>query len=83
MPGRPRPLRESQAGRQAQRNPTNHNLRFAPVIHLTLQTGVEALIVAGRVSQKMPPVLRQDEAQELVTLVFEDGTWRPLGYGIG
>src|SRR6516225_4597312 len=45
---RPRPLRESQAGRQARRNPTNHNLRFAPVIHPTLQTGLEALIVAGR-----------------------------------
>jgi hypothetical protein len=43
-----RSLRESQAGRQAQRNPTNHNLRFAPVIHPTLQTGVEALIVARR-----------------------------------
>ena len=29
--------------------PTNHNPRFAPVIHPTLQTGVEALIVAARV----------------------------------
>ena len=28
--------------------PTNHNPRFAPVIHPTLQTGVEALIVAAR-----------------------------------
>jgi hypothetical protein len=26
---------------------------------------------------------KKDEAQELVTLVYEDGTWRPLGYGIG
>jgi hypothetical protein len=26
---------------------------------------------------------KKDEAQELVTLVFEDGSWRPLGYGIG
>lgn len=28
--------------------PTNHNPRFAPVIHPTLETGVEALIVASR-----------------------------------
>jgi len=28
--------------------PTNHNPRFAPVIHPTLQTGVEALVVAAR-----------------------------------
>ena len=28
--------------------PTNHNPRFAPVIHPTLETGVEALIVAAR-----------------------------------
>jgi metal-dependent amidase/aminoacylase/carboxypeptidase family protein len=28
--------------------PTNHNPRFAPVIHPSLQTGVEALIVAAR-----------------------------------
>jgi amidohydrolase len=27
--------------------PTNHNPRFAPVIHPTLQTGIEALIVAA------------------------------------
>ncbi|MGZ8273889.1 MAG: DUF4019 domain-containing protein [Burkholderiaceae bacterium] len=26
---------------------------------------------------------KKDDAQEMVTLVFEDGTWRPLGYGIG
>jgi Protein of unknown function (DUF4019) len=26
---------------------------------------------------------KKDEAQEMVTLVFEDGNWRPLGYGIG
>ena len=26
---------------------------------------------------------KKDEAQELVTLVFEDGAWRPLGYGVG
>ena len=28
--------------------PTNHNPRFAPVIHPTLQTGVEALVIAAR-----------------------------------
>ncbi len=28
--------------------PTNHNPRFAPVIHPTLQTGVEALVVAAQ-----------------------------------
>ena len=28
--------------------PTNHNPRFAPVIHPTVKTGVEALIVAAR-----------------------------------
>jgi metal-dependent amidase/aminoacylase/carboxypeptidase family protein len=28
--------------------PTNHSPRFAPVIHPTLQTGIEALIVAAR-----------------------------------
>ena len=28
--------------------PTNHNPRFAPVIHPTLQTGVEALVVAAK-----------------------------------
>ncbi len=28
--------------------PTNHNPRFAPVIHPTLETGVEALIVAAQ-----------------------------------
>ena len=26
---------------------------------------------------------KKDNAQEMVTLVFEDGTWRPLGYGVG
>ena len=28
--------------------PTNHNPRFAPVIHPTLETGVEAMVVAAR-----------------------------------
>ena len=27
--------------------PTNHNSRFAPVIHPTMQTGVRALVVAA------------------------------------
>jgi hypothetical protein len=26
---------------------------------------------------------KKNDAQEMVTLVLEDGTWRPLGYGIG
>jgi hippurate hydrolase len=26
----------------------NHSPKFAPVIHLTLQTGIEALVVATR-----------------------------------
>ena len=25
---------------------------------------------------------KKNDAQELVTLVFEDGAWRPLGYGL-
>jgi hippurate hydrolase len=28
--------------------PTNHNPRFAPVIHPTLEAGVEAMVVAAR-----------------------------------
>ena len=28
--------------------PTNHNPRFAPVIHPTLEAGVEALVVASQ-----------------------------------
>ena len=28
--------------------PTNHNPRFAPVIHATLRTGVETLVVAAQ-----------------------------------
>jgi hippurate hydrolase len=34
------------AGRLAEL-PTNHNPRFAPVIHPTLETGVEAMVVAA------------------------------------
>ena len=36
-----------QAGRVAQDIPTNHNPRFAPVIHPTLETGVEAMTAAA------------------------------------
>ena len=28
--------------------PTNHNPRFAPVIHPTLETGLEAMVVAAQ-----------------------------------
>jgi amidohydrolase len=37
-----------QAGRVAQDIPTNHSPNFAPVIHPTLETGVQALVVAAR-----------------------------------
>jgi hippurate hydrolase len=36
-----------QAGRVAQDIPTNHNARFAPVIHPTLETGVRAMTAAA------------------------------------
>ena len=36
-----------QAGRVAQDIPTNHNPPFAPVIHPTLETGVEAMTTAA------------------------------------
>jgi amidohydrolase len=39
--------RAEQAGRVAQDIPTNHNARFAPVIHPTLETGVEAITTAA------------------------------------
>ena len=48
QPAAPTPTATRKPSRQSQRNPTNNDLRFAPVIHPTLQTGVEALIVAGR-----------------------------------
>lgn len=35
------------AGRVAQDIPTNHNPAFAPVLHPTLETGVQALVVAA------------------------------------
>jgi len=36
-----------QAGRVAQDIPTNHNAAFAPVIHPTLETGVQAMMAAA------------------------------------
>jgi hippurate hydrolase len=39
--------RAEQAGRVAQDIPTNHNPRFAPVIHPTLETGVQAITTAA------------------------------------
>jgi hippurate hydrolase len=39
--------RAEQAGRVAQDIPTNHNAKFAPVIHPTLETGVHAITVAA------------------------------------
>jgi hippurate hydrolase len=37
-----------QAGRVTQDIPTNHSPNFAPVTHPTLETGVEAMVVAAR-----------------------------------
>jgi len=37
----------AEAGRIAQDIPTNHNPKFAPVIHPTLETGVQAMILAA------------------------------------
>jgi metal-dependent amidase/aminoacylase/carboxypeptidase family protein len=34
--------------RRREELPTNHNPRFAPVIHPTLQTGIETLVVGAR-----------------------------------
>jgi len=39
--------RAEEAGRVAQDIPVNHNARFAPVIHPTLETGVQAMSVAA------------------------------------
>jgi hypothetical protein len=36
-----------QAGRVAQDIPTNHNAKFAPVLHPTIETGVQAMTVAA------------------------------------
>ena len=37
-----------QAGRVTQDIPTNHSPNFVSVIHPTLETGVEAMVVAAR-----------------------------------
>lgn len=39
--------RAEQAGRVADDIPTNHNPRFAPVLHPTIETGIEAIVVAA------------------------------------
>jgi amidohydrolase len=39
--------RAEQAGRVAQDVPTNHNARFAPVIHPTLESGIHAMTAAA------------------------------------
>ena len=39
--------RAQQAGRIAEDIPTNHNPRFAPVIHPTLEAGIEAMTTAA------------------------------------
>lgn len=44
----PRTYATAKAENRLNEIPTNHNPRFLPVIHPTLQTGVEALIVAAR-----------------------------------
>ena len=44
----PTPTRKRRPQNRLNEIPTNHNPRFLPVIHPTLQTGVEALIVAAR-----------------------------------
>jgi hippurate hydrolase len=38
----------AQAAGRIEEIPTNHNPRFAPVIHPTLETGVAAMVVAAR-----------------------------------
>ncbi|HEY6987006.1 MAG TPA: hypothetical protein VH369_01405 [Bryobacteraceae bacterium] len=45
---RSRYVRESQKEGRIGEIPTNHNPRFAPVIHPTLETGVEALVIAAQ-----------------------------------
>jgi amidohydrolase len=43
-----------QAGRVAQDIPTNHNAKFAPVIHPTLETGVQAITTAALDALRSP-----------------------------
>jgi len=42
-----RNIRQRQAGRVAEDIPTNHSPRFAPVIHPTLETGIQAVTAAA------------------------------------
>ncbi len=41
--------------------PTNHNPGLAPVIHPSLQTGVQALVVAGAPAFEMTPMILNEE----------------------
>jgi hippurate hydrolase len=43
----PDTYREAKQGGTLSELPTNHNPRFAPVIHPTLETGVEALLAGA------------------------------------
>jgi hippurate hydrolase len=43
----PQQYAEAKAAGRLNEIPTNHNPRFAPIIHPTLQTGVEAMVVAA------------------------------------
>jgi hypothetical protein len=43
----PDTYREAQEAGRLSELPTNHNPRFAPVIHPTLETGVETLIAGA------------------------------------
>jgi hippurate hydrolase len=47
--------RAQEAGRVAQDIPTNHNPAFAPVIHPTLETGVQAITAAALDALETPP----------------------------
>jgi hypothetical protein len=51
-----------QAGRVTQDIPTNHSPNFAPVIHPTLKTGVEAMVVAARAWLSSWPALPRETA---------------------
>jgi hippurate hydrolase len=44
----PETYAEAKAAGKVHEIPTNHNPRFAPVIHPTLRTGVEALVVSAK-----------------------------------
>ena len=53
-----------QAGRVAQDIPTNHSPNFAPVIHPTLETGVEAIIIAARLVVVVAPIADEGRSQD-------------------